>query len=89
MVICHHFKCKVSIHAPREGERQHIKLYFSAINSFNPRSPRGGATSSATYYAITHVVSIHAPREGERPTGTPSGTVITGFNPRSPRGGAT
>ena len=35
--------------------------------NFNPRSPRGGATTTI-YYCFYHVrISIHAPHEGERP----------------------
>ena len=43
-------------------------LFSSAC--FNPRSPRGGATSSAAFIASYRSVSIHAPHEGERPSGT-------------------
>ena len=34
--------------------------------SFNPRSPRGGATNGGTVAASARFVSIHAPRVGER-----------------------
>ena len=36
------------------------------MSSFNPRSPRGGATQSDPLGAAFAGVSIHAPREGER-----------------------
>ena len=36
------------------------------IISFNPRSPRGGATANALSVAPGEFVSIHAPHEGER-----------------------
>ena len=82
--------CRISIHAPHEGERQEHKnikivqvrfqstlptrgsdIFFIIMQShfqhFNPRSPRGGATTSCTYNIGT----------------------VGYFNPRSPRGGAT
>ena len=38
----------ISIHAPHEGERQLFSIITSySISDFNPRSPRGGATSGA------------------------------------------
>ena len=38
---------KISIHAPHEGERpyHHLLLFLPCVH-FNPRSPRGGATTS-------------------------------------------
>ena len=33
---------------------------------FNPRSPRGGATTQSILYANLTAISIHAPHEGER-----------------------
>ena len=35
---------RVSIHAPREGERQYGRWHLTRKKCFNPRSPRGGAT---------------------------------------------
>ena len=57
----------VSIHAPHEGERRGSRgNSLDAAAGFNPRSPRGGATS--IYYVTSRdkKVSIHAPHEGER-----------------------
>ena len=34
---------------------------------FNPRSPRGGATSYSSFAPSMRYISIHAPHEGERP----------------------
>ncbi len=60
------------------------------LDSFNPRSPRGGATSFSLSEADIKSVSIHAPHEGERPNVTDWDIIRWGrFNPRSPRGGAT
>ena len=41
-----HSYCSVSIHAPREGERLFPRLTPVSRTCFNPRSPRGGATST-------------------------------------------
>ena len=57
--------------------------------SFNPRSPRGGATSPLLPLPCRHLVSIHAPHEGERRLRTSYPSNRGSFNPRSPRGGAT
>ena len=58
----------ISIHAPHEGERQSLLvLYVIRLCDFNPRSPRGGATSNSTSCSRTNfAISIHAPHEGER-----------------------
>src|SRR5690606_21996119 len=56
----------VSIHAPREGERHEALIAAILRQCFNPRSPRGGATSTQETGAPHGDVSIHAPREGER-----------------------
>ena len=40
------------------------KIIVSA--DFNPRTPRGGATSAALRSISSSVISIHAPREGVR-----------------------
>ena len=37
-----------------------------SICYFNPRSPRGGATSNPDKWTRTSTISIHAPHEGER-----------------------
>ena len=59
---------RVSIHAPHEGERhwQRFSAYICRA-SFNPRSPRGGATWFSHKCCLVMKVSIHAPHEGERP----------------------
>mgnify|MGYP001194464122 FL=1 len=59
---------KVSIHAPRVGERQRGRLHrVRERYCFNPRSPRGGATTDFISIRRGGGVSIHAPRVGERP----------------------
>ena len=82
---------KISIHAPHEGERQPLVTADRAKGVyFNPRSPRGGATATATPAPNRYKISIHAPHEGERrlERRRPD-SVQDNFNPRSPRGGAT
>ena len=66
------------------------RLWHSDNQSFNPRSPRGGATLDIIRKAVRHAVSIHAPHEGERRAISINYIFhIVCFNPRSPRGGAT
>ena len=44
---------KISIHAPHEGERPIVlATMVSASANFNPRSPRGGATSSVVCFGL-------------------------------------
>ena len=57
---------KVSIHAPHEGERPAFSAAAFSDKSFNPRSPRGGATINLPAGVYANGVSIHAPHEGER-----------------------
>ena len=56
----------ISIHAPHEGERPSISQYGITYRYFNPRSPRGGATSCRYRRPYRGIISIHAPHEGER-----------------------
>ncbi len=56
----------ISIHAPREGERRARLRRGRAHPHFNPRSPRGGATTVQSSVTQSQPISIHAPREGER-----------------------
>ena len=58
---------KISIHAPHEGERrQPLSARGRQKGHFNPRSPRGGATSTSLITTLLLLISIHAPHEGER-----------------------
>ena len=57
----------VSIHAPHEGERRCVDTGGQYARArFNPRSPRGGATTRPPRRGVGENVSIHAPHEGER-----------------------
>ena len=58
---------KISIHAPHEGERrQPLSARGRQKGHFNPRSPRGGATSTSVITTLQLQISSHAPPEGER-----------------------
>ena len=57
----------VSIHAFREGRRQFGHYQRRTDRSFNPRLPRGKATSLMREVRRVEEVSIHAFREGRRP----------------------
>ena len=57
---------KISIHAPHEGERPQGSPFVWSEYDFNPRSPRGGATSTLVNPGMEIDISIHAPHEGER-----------------------
>ena len=59
------------------------------IQCFNPRPPRGGATSQPMNKNYRDNVSIRAPRVEGRPRLASSTRRETRFNPRPPRGGAT
>ena len=61
--------CKFQSTLPARGSDYHINMQQSSVLHFNPRSPRGGATSFELEYIVHIVISIHAPREGERLSG--------------------
>ena len=42
------------------------KAFLPDRSYFNPRSPRGGATSFVIVHLPIMAISIHAPHEGER-----------------------
>mgnify|MGYP004659719343 CR=1 FL=1 len=45
--------CAISIHAPHEGERRYPARRGGGTRYFNPRSPRGGATSGVVLPLVT------------------------------------
>ena len=49
----------------RGSDKDSIDIVISH-NHFNPRSPRGGATTARQIKLTGDVISIHAPHEGER-----------------------
>ena len=57
----------VSIHAFREGRRRVYVDIKNTYKRFNPRLPRGKATTGVNVTERRHQVSIHAFREGRRP----------------------
>ena len=56
----------VSIHAFREGRRRYRPVRPLVAARFNPRLPRGKATSLGAGKLLQSMVSIHAFREGRR-----------------------
>ena len=79
----------VSIHAPHEGERPAACLPRPERMSFNPRSPRGGATGVGCCEAEGCAFQSTLPTRGSDRTARPKAESTGRFNPRSPRGGAT
>ena len=57
---------QISIHTPRKGSDLHSVPFMHDGCNFNPRSPRGGATSRSASMSSGRRISIHAPHEGER-----------------------
>ena len=79
---------RISIHAPHEGVRQKLKPKSMILCNFNPRTPRGGATSGIDIQCGSMYFNPRTPRGGA----TSSHVLIFSFlhfNPRTPRGGAT
>ena len=82
---------QVSIHAPHEGERRFAcRCVLQHRHGFNPRSPRGGATTSHSSGG-RHITSFQStlPTRGSDKKAAHIAALTGGFNPRSPRGGAT
>ena len=80
----------VSIHAPHEGERPAGSAAIArATGSFNPRSPRGGATAGGLADLTRELFQSTLPTRGSDKAKYRPGASRTCFNPRSPRGGAT
>ena len=64
-------------------------MLLMQYSSFNPRSPRGGATLILFHFShIREQVSIHAPHEGERPTWQPTATPALWFQSTLPTRGS-
>ena len=84
----HRSRGQVSIHAPREGERPAAPKPSLTPKSFNPRSPRGGATECLVHPRPNPLVSIHAPREGERHGCGLMSTPVTSFQSTLPARGS-
>ena len=66
----------VSIHAPHEGERPHSGRGTRILRSFNPRSPRGGATHYRVLTSAAAVFQSTLPTRGSDPI-TPAAHVTT------------
>ena len=58
---------KISIHAPRKGERLRMRLRFAGIVGISIHAPRKGERHIGVKCpAVALGISIHAPRKGER-----------------------
>ena len=65
--LCHWMENVFQSTLPTRGSDLSLTLTtFNTIRSFNPRSPRGGATLCYFMHFNYSIVSIHAPHEGER-----------------------
>ena len=67
-----------------------IRRYARCVPArrFNPRSPRGGATTQGEYSSTIATVSIHAPRVGERLDGAVFHAVVIQFQSTLPAWGS-
>ena len=78
----------VSIHAPREGERQADRAAALGEVVVSIHAPREGERPKRGGYIVIGMgVSIHAPREGERPAPSGRGAVGSGVSIHAPREG--
>ena len=82
--------CRISIHAPHEGERR-VRPYAHIKRTayFNPRSPRGGATYGHQFQNYAYAFQSTLPTRGSDNFAVGHSNRSPHFNPRSPRGGAT
>ncbi len=80
---------KISIHAPRKGERQGGHMIIKGHIDFNPRSPQGGATNLDSGERCDCEFQSTLPARGSDRSWTRWRTIVNDFNPRSPQGGAT
>ena len=77
----------ISIHAPARGATLVHTPTRTNLSDFNPRPPRGGATSFSFRDTSAISISIHAPREGGDSAGNRYIHAARYLNPRPPRGG--
>ena len=75
----------ISIHAPREGSDQHIRL-LARRQIISIHAPREGSDCQDHPPRQAREISIHAPREGSDPARRRWGSSPRHFYPRSPRG---
>ena len=80
----------VSIHAPREGERQTRQPLRGTRAEVSIHAPREGERHDATVQAaVAHLFQSTLPARGSDLPQHPECWASACFNPRSPRGGAT
>ena len=63
-IHCYHLTSRISIHAPREGGDQYGAYLTNLNDDFNPRPPRGGATSTCSISRMTAVFQSTPPARG-------------------------
>ena len=82
---------KISIHAPRKGERRRVRRGEKRLLDFNPRSPQGGATRPNPWQNTSQFLfqSTLPARGSDLIARLPPLGMAYNFNPRSPQGGAT
>ena len=81
---------RISIHAPREGERLSEVRGLRVCDIFQSTLPARWSDHANAQRVRARKISIHAPREGERLCRhAKTRAYLYHFNPRSPRGGAT
>ena len=90
-VTCRDKKQEISILAPHEGERRSTAQPWDRdMQNFNPRSPRGGATTpEEAERGVEDNFNPRSPRGGATYQYANGLDYVPNFNPRSPRGGAT
>ena len=73
---------------PTRGSDPSGALAVPLVRSFNPRSPRGGATYARSIELTRSSVSIHAPHEGERQAFCKPSPALSGFQSTLPTRGS-
>ena len=77
----------ISIHAPREGGDQPVRILSDLLRGFQSTPPARGATIWKMFLCHRDRISIHAPREGGDTMFSVVRRSAVYFNPRPPRGG--
>ena len=84
--VCGPLHVAISIHAPLAGSDVLLRVLFSVVYYFNPRSPRGERQEPKPHQTNMEYFNPRSPR-GERRTSTGLARITSDdFNPRSPRG---
>ena len=80
---------RISIHAPREGERHLYKMFTANLQAISIHAPREGERRGCRSWSrYARPISIHAPREGERHIVYNVFTLSTSFQSTLPARGS-